>query len=105
MNLLETIHDWLVAQRQHLVDKGLWSWGVQAFWIAFTAAYPAFPHGEWPRWNSVIPLQGLDIEDWLQCTDDDDGCTDGTCNVEDESGLQVAWEQLQELISSILASH
>lgn len=61
--LLGQIQCWLVnipSDSQH------WSWGHDAFWFAFVAAYPDFPSGNWLTWDARIPLQGRFIEQWLE---------------------------------------
>ncbi|KAG2126138.1 hypothetical protein BD769DRAFT_1321691, partial [Suillus cothurnatus] len=61
--LLGQIQRWLVnipSDSQH------WSWGRDAFWFAFVAAYPDFPSGNWLTWDARIPLQGRFIEQWLE---------------------------------------
>ncbi|KAL0567445.1 protein kinase, partial [Marasmius crinis-equi] len=42
-----------------------WEWGREAYWMAFTAAYPEFPRGEWPSWDASIGLDGPYIIEWL----------------------------------------
>ncbi|KAG8212836.1 hypothetical protein J3R82DRAFT_11137 [Butyriboletus roseoflavus] len=59
--LCKDIEAWLVTIPY---STPLRSWGRDAFWLAFIAAYPEFPHGKWPRWNSNIPLEGSFIEEW-----------------------------------------
>ncbi|KAF8868694.1 hypothetical protein BD779DRAFT_1683251 [Infundibulicybe gibba] len=51
-----------------------WSWGVEAFWMAFIAANPRFPGGVWPRWNPCVPLEGDFIQAWMEEFDEDNGC-------------------------------
>ena len=77
MTLADDIQRWLVAEEPSLRGKELWNWGTEAFWIAFTAAYPAFPHGEWPRWNPQINMGGQYIQSWLQDLSDDEGSEAG----------------------------
>ncbi|KAG2129940.1 hypothetical protein DEU56DRAFT_695253, partial [Suillus clintonianus] len=60
--LSDQIQRWLVtipAESQH------WTWGRDAFWLAFVGACPDFPSGRWPRWDARIPLEGQFIEHWL----------------------------------------
>ncbi|KAF8875392.1 hypothetical protein BD779DRAFT_1563695 [Infundibulicybe gibba] len=59
------IQDWLI----NIVvesDAHEWRWGVEAFWMAFIAANPRFPGGQWPYWNSYIALQGDFIQVWME---------------------------------------
>jgi hypothetical protein len=46
-----------------------WKWGVEVFWAAFIAAFPSFPLGEWPLWDSRIPMAGPFIENQLVAND------------------------------------
>src|SRR5207245_2958563 len=60
--LAQDIHNWFLtvppASQQ-------WTWGREAFWFAYVAAHPSFPHGRWPLWNPKIPLEGPFIEKWI----------------------------------------
>ncbi|KAI0040148.1 hypothetical protein FA95DRAFT_1650771 [Auriscalpium vulgare] len=49
------VQDWLISPESCLSESH-WSWGVDLFWLAFIAAYPTFPLGEWPSWNRRIPF-------------------------------------------------
>ena len=64
MALVEQIAEWLVST---VADPSTpeWAWGQEAFWMAFIAAYPQFPAGEWPVWNPRIPMAGSFIQSWL----------------------------------------
>lgn len=44
----------------------LWEWGIDLFWIAFIAAYPEFPNGSWPFWDTRIPCKGTFLTTWLR---------------------------------------
>ncbi|KIK36599.1 hypothetical protein CY34DRAFT_16279 [Suillus luteus UH-Slu-Lm8-n1] len=59
----QKIQEWLTTE----VDtrSSLWTWGRDTFWLAFVAAYPSFPSGQWPMWDPRIPLEGEFIEQWL----------------------------------------
>lgn len=61
VTLASRIQNWLIfyIQDQHLAH---WKWGSEVFWIAFVAAFPSFPLGEWPLWDVRIPLAGAFIE-------------------------------------------
>ncbi|KAH8978819.1 hypothetical protein EDB86DRAFT_2990605 [Lactarius hatsudake] len=67
-SLASQIEQWLIhcIQDQHTSH---WKWGVEVFWAAFLAAYPCFPLGEWPRWDTRIPLAGPFIESQLLAND------------------------------------
>ncbi|KAF8345692.1 hypothetical protein F5887DRAFT_1158668 [Amanita rubescens] len=62
--LVEQIAEWLVST---VADSSTpeWAWGQEAFWMAFIAAFPQFPAGEWPVWNPRIPMAGSFIQSWL----------------------------------------
>lgn len=49
-SLMKDIEAWLVDQVN--CQTQLWTWGRDAFWLAFIAAYPSFPRGSWPKWDS-----------------------------------------------------
>jgi hypothetical protein len=61
VTLASRIQDWLIfyIQDEHLLH---WKWGAELFWIAFVAAFPSFPLGDWPVWDARIPLAGAFIE-------------------------------------------
>ncbi|KAF8834897.1 hypothetical protein BDN67DRAFT_984988 [Paxillus ammoniavirescens] len=40
------------------------------FWMAFVAAYPTFPHGQWLCWDPQIPMHGCFISDWIADLDE-----------------------------------
>lgn len=68
--LSKEIEEWLVND----VDtrSQLWTWGCDAFWLTFVAAYPLFPRGKWPMWDPRIPVEGIFIQKWLGCSNDID---------------------------------
>ncbi|KAK1228780.1 protein kinase, partial [Marasmius sp. AFHP31] len=45
--------------------SGDWNWGREAYWMSFAAAFPHFPGGDWPNWNSAIELDGPFIMEWM----------------------------------------
>ena len=100
MALADAIQDWLVAEDASFRRKALRQWGTEAFWIAFTAAYPAFPHGEWPRWNTQIGMEGQYIQSWLESMSNGDGL-DALEPSNDAWELGVVWQQFQQLLLCI----
>ncbi|KAF8259397.1 hypothetical protein EI94DRAFT_1751680, partial [Lactarius quietus] len=50
-SLASKIQQWLIFC---IRDQELpyWKWGVEVFWVAFVAAFPIFPLGDWPLWDS-----------------------------------------------------
>ncbi|KAH7928238.1 hypothetical protein BV22DRAFT_1005290 [Leucogyrophana mollusca] len=68
------IQTWLVSTVD--THSQQWSWGRDAFWLAFIAANPSFPNGQWAAWDSHIPLEGVFIEQWVSApTESDEGDT------------------------------
>ncbi|KAG1764376.1 hypothetical protein EV702DRAFT_982086 [Suillus placidus] len=53
-----------------VAESSLWTWGRDAFWLAFVAAHPSFLMGKWLMWDPRIPLEGWFIEQWLECSND-----------------------------------
>ncbi|KAG1720087.1 hypothetical protein EDB19DRAFT_1605755, partial [Suillus lakei] len=64
----QKIQDWLTTEVD--TESSLWTWGHDAFWLAFIAAHPSFPMGKWPMWDPRIPLEGSFIEQWLERSSD-----------------------------------
>ncbi|KAG1744930.1 uncharacterized protein EDB91DRAFT_1246458 [Suillus paluster] len=62
--LSKDIKGWLATEVD--TETQLWTWGHDAFWLAFIVAHPLFPRGSWPMWDSHIPLEGTFIEQWLE---------------------------------------
>ena len=62
--LSNEIKCWLINEVQ---DSSLpqWTWGRDAFWLAFIAAHPSFPGGRWSAWDLRILLEGTFITEWL----------------------------------------
>ncbi|THH19878.1 hypothetical protein EW146_g1396 [Bondarzewia mesenterica] len=107
-SLASQIQDWLITSvGNHL--SPYWSWGVEAFWVAFVAAYPSFPLGDWPRWDTRIPLRGAFIETRVTGVASLDGevVEGGDAAVDDADSVQrsdqrcrlALWQQFQEVIS------
>lgn len=55
--MIETIND-------H--SSVVWAWARDAYWIAYVAAYPRFPHAEWTPWDPDVSLDGQFIHKWLE---------------------------------------
>ncbi|KAH8993097.1 hypothetical protein EDB83DRAFT_2478248 [Lactarius deliciosus] len=63
VTLASRVQSWLTF---YIQDQDLlhWKWGAEVFWIAFIAAFPSFPLGEWPLWDrQVVPN---DFEETVQ---------------------------------------
>jgi len=101
MALADSIHDWLISDREQLRSTCKWIWGTEAFWFAFTTAYPAFPHGEWPNWDPEIDMEGRHISKWLKRLNADEEAV--AEDSEEEMDLGVTWQVFQSLILNIQA--
>ena len=66
--LATDLETWLIASEASLRPTDRWRWGSEAFWIAFTSAYPTFPGGNWPRWSPGIPMDGEYLRFWFSRT-------------------------------------
>ncbi|KAG1855246.1 hypothetical protein F4604DRAFT_1590791 [Suillus subluteus] len=55
----QKIQEWLTSEVD--TKSSLWTWGRVAFWLAFVAAYPSFPTGQWPMWDPRIPLYPYEV--------------------------------------------
>ncbi|KAF8704795.1 hypothetical protein AX14_013920 [Amanita brunnescens Koide BX004] len=64
--LIDFISNWLVNDVKTL-KRQEWTWGTDAFWMAFVAMHPSFPDGCWPSWDCRIALDGTFIQEWLVC--------------------------------------
>jgi hypothetical protein len=90
--LAKSIHDWLVIQEDRLRPTSKFFWGVEAFWMAFTAAFPAFPNGMWPNWNPAIDIDGNFIQDWFRRFAEQE---------DPQRDLHEAWDEFQHTISRL----
>ena len=61
-NLTWQIEGWLLTIP---TESQQWTWGQDAFWLAFISTYPTFSHSKWPLWDARILLEGPFIEHWL----------------------------------------
>ncbi|KAJ8073263.1 hypothetical protein PM082_020135 [Marasmius tenuissimus] len=67
VDLRKSIEDWMMSFADQKDSTQDWDWGREAYWMAFSAAYPGFPNGDWPTWNPAIDLGGPYIQEWLNC--------------------------------------
>jgi hypothetical protein len=89
------LHDWLIREEENLRVASKFEYGSEAFWIAFTTAYPTFPGGEWPDWDPAIGLDGDYIQMWFQhCSTEDLPHP----NLEDLANI---WEYFQRAIARL----
>ncbi|KAG8927113.1 hypothetical protein FRC03_000178 [Tulasnella sp. 419] len=64
-SLAQSIQDWLISLDVP-ADSREWMWGCEAFWMAYTGAYPEFPgRGDWPKWDNRVPVLGPYIENYI----------------------------------------
>ncbi|KAJ8086263.1 hypothetical protein PM082_005086 [Marasmius tenuissimus] len=65
ITMYKSIGTWMqqFKMRQDMSDD--WDWGREAYWMSFAAAFPHFPGGNWPNWDSTIELDGPFILEWL----------------------------------------
>jgi hypothetical protein len=73
-----------------------WIWGRDLFWIAFMAAYPHFPQGSWPVWNSKISMEGAFIQSWIERGFQNWGDTEDSVVFE---VLQQLWDEFNRVAS------
>ncbi|KAF8124142.1 hypothetical protein EV363DRAFT_1541669 [Boletus edulis] len=73
----------------------------ELFWMAFIAAFPAFPHGtNWPRWDPQISMEGDFISRWV-LKDSTDFGYDGFPNAH-AAIRQFVWEKFSATVEEIL---
>ncbi|EGN93894.1 hypothetical protein SERLA73DRAFT_189012 [Serpula lacrymans var. lacrymans S7.3] len=103
VRLMNSLQCWLlteVVNRQSLE----WVWGCKAFWMAYVAAYPKFPYGQWTRWSPKISPEGCFLQDWLAKRDavvlGEDTLVFGD-DADYISARCAIWGRLQELISLV----
>jgi hypothetical protein len=106
-SLSRQIEEWLT---EIVVDTESpeWVWGREAFWMSFVAAYPSFPHGNWPRWNAKIPFDGSFIQ--MQMSAMQGSSTDGNDSDSEEGSVGLVlgdhrvlsdiWFQFKHLVST-----
>ncbi|KAG2046071.1 hypothetical protein BDR06DRAFT_899847, partial [Suillus hirtellus] len=61
-----TIQSWLLIFTDVVMPE--WTWGQDIFWYTFITANPDFSKGKWAFWNLHISLEGLFIEEWVECS-------------------------------------
>jgi len=59
----------VLVQSSHGEEMPSYVLAHEFFWMAFVAAFPSFPFGEWPEWDSCIPMQGTFISAWVEDLD------------------------------------
>ncbi|EGN98870.1 hypothetical protein SERLA73DRAFT_152660 [Serpula lacrymans var. lacrymans S7.3] len=64
INLVAGVQTWLLVDVVYRCCHA-WIWGQEAFWMAFVAAYPDFPAGDWSGWSSKILLEDLFLNSWM----------------------------------------
>ncbi|KAG2106475.1 hypothetical protein BD769DRAFT_1393165 [Suillus cothurnatus] len=84
----QQIQEWVTTEVD--TESPLWTWGRDAFWLAFVAAHLSFPMGKWPMWDPRIPLEGSFIEEWIQCSNDH-GADEEVLAQDDAVLTQTVW--------------
>ncbi|KAF9237456.1 hypothetical protein BU15DRAFT_76001 [Melanogaster broomeanus] len=67
------------------------------FWMAFVAAFPSFPYGNWPNWNPRISMDGDFISYWISDTDVDSVKPESVGTIR-----EFIWEELKVLVAHVL---
>ncbi|KIK77726.1 hypothetical protein PAXRUDRAFT_833666 [Paxillus rubicundulus Ve08.2h10] len=65
--------------------------------MAFVAAYPTFPHGQWPCWDPRIPMHGCFISDWIADLDE------ATAAPTPATIRDSIWQQLKVAVEELLS--
>ncbi|KAK1226717.1 protein kinase [Marasmius sp. AFHP31] len=72
--MYKSIGQWMAAFSVCRDVSEDWQWGREAYWMAFTAAFPHFPNGDWSDWDPRIKLDGPFMQEWLgRETGEEDG--------------------------------
>ncbi|KAG6369411.1 hypothetical protein JVT61DRAFT_14893 [Boletus reticuloceps] len=66
----------------------------ELFWMAYIAAHPEFPRGQWSRWNSVIMMEGEFMSHWM--------LKGGYSGLLDTPPHLVIWEQFRGIVSNTM---
>ncbi|KIK79497.1 hypothetical protein PAXRUDRAFT_161182 [Paxillus rubicundulus Ve08.2h10] len=67
------------------------------FWMAFVTAFPSFPYGDWPNWDTRISMEGDFISYWISDISTHDHVTQEPLRT-----LQVfIWEELKGLTAHV----
>lgn len=65
--------------------------------MAFVAAFPSFPLGDWPVWDARISMEGNFISQWVEDIGMD------LCGPQRAGVIrQAIWEELKELVADFL---
>jgi len=59
----------VLVQSSHGEEMPCYVLAREFFWMAFVAAFPSFPFGEWPEWDLRIPMRGTFISAWVEDLD------------------------------------
>ncbi|KIJ68890.1 hypothetical protein HYDPIDRAFT_122721 [Hydnomerulius pinastri MD-312] len=82
------------TQEEH-VDE--WLLAREFFWMAFVAAFPRFPHGDWPNWDSRISMEGDFISYWMSDIGVDETRLESVSLIR-----EFIWEELEGLAAHSL---
>ena len=68
----------------------------ELFWMAYMAVCPTFPFGDWPNWDSRIPLEGNFVSYWMAQLDLPYVIV--RCEHLSVDARQLIWEKLTALV-------
>ncbi|KIK75064.1 hypothetical protein PAXRUDRAFT_173910, partial [Paxillus rubicundulus Ve08.2h10] len=83
------------TQVEHPVDECLWV--RKFFWMAYVAAFPTFPQGDWLNWNPRISMEGDFISYWMAEFEAGETRPDSVRMV-----WEFIWEELRDLAAHLL---
>ncbi|KAI0795996.1 hypothetical protein C8Q75DRAFT_730148 [Abortiporus biennis] len=66
-----------------------WKWGLEAYWMAFIAAYPKYPEGRWDCWDARIGPESKFVDEWANSEDYPDHGAAAFCPEEDNKPCLV----------------
>jgi hypothetical protein len=72
-------------------------WVREFFWMAFVAAFPKFPYGDWPNWNLRISMEGNFISYWIADMNVHEITPEST-----RATREFIWEELKGLAACLL---
>lgn len=72
----------------------------ELFWTAFISAFPESPSGNWPRWNTLIAMEGDFISRWFLSDEDEE--LDAHL-LDTPLAIQLTiWEQFKSIVDDVL---
>ncbi|PSR78290.1 hypothetical protein PHLCEN_2v7486, partial [Hermanssonia centrifuga] len=77
------------------------TWGTDAFWMAYCAAYPTFPQGTWAAWNPHMHIVGTFGERWLMGAEHRNEQHEDNCDGDCRDCMQIRddiWSEFQTFV-------